>query len=90
MTTILNFFLLLPPITVDLFHTNAPFLLLPPASCGIEEAEQPEGHQESEEGHGDAPLIPAPNTSALEEMANYSNKRKLRHTRRSLETAVPT
>uniref|UniRef100_A0A8C5WDI7 Protein scribble homolog n=1 Tax=Leptobrachium leishanense TaxID=445787 RepID=A0A8C5WDI7_9ANUR len=32
----------------------------------------------------------APDTSALEEMANYSNKRKLRHTRRSLETAVPT
>ncbi|XP_069588248.1 protein scribble homolog isoform X5 [Ranitomeya imitator] len=35
-------------------------------------------------------LLPAPNTSALEEVANYSNKRKLRHTRRSLETAVPT
>ncbi|CAH2286212.1 scribble homolog isoform X14 [Pelobates cultripes] len=32
----------------------------------------------------------APSTSALEEMASYSNKRKLRHTRRSLETAVPT
>ncbi|XP_073488499.1 protein scribble homolog isoform X16 [Aquarana catesbeiana] len=60
------------------------------ASCSIEEAEQPEGNEEAEEEHGDAPPIPAPNTSALEEMANYSNKRKLRHTRRSLETAVPT
>ncbi|XP_077349603.1 protein scribble homolog isoform X13 [Lithobates pipiens] len=60
------------------------------ASCSIEEAEQPEGYEEAEEEHGDAPPIPAPNTSTLEEMANYSNKRKLRHTRRSLETAVPT
>ncbi|XP_072269318.1 protein scribble homolog [Pyxicephalus adspersus] len=60
------------------------------ASCSIDEAEQPEGHEEADEEHGDAPPIPAPNTSALEEMANYSNKRKLRHTRRSLETAVPT
>ncbi|XP_051785149.1 protein scribble homolog isoform X11 [Erpetoichthys calabaricus] len=34
--------------------------------------------------------IPLPATSALEEMALYSNKRKLRHSRRSLETAVPT
>ncbi|XP_069552543.1 protein scribble homolog isoform X3 [Brachyistius frenatus] len=33
---------------------------------------------------------PLPNTSALEEMALYSNKRKLRQGRRSLETAVPT
>ncbi|XP_029979703.1 protein scribble homolog isoform X2 [Sphaeramia orbicularis] len=31
-----------------------------------------------------------PTTSALEEMALYSNKRKLRQGRRSLETAVPT
>ncbi|XP_071340931.1 protein scribble homolog isoform X12 [Trachinotus anak] len=31
-----------------------------------------------------------PATSALEEMALYSNKRKLRQGRRSLETAVPT
>ncbi|XP_040211010.1 protein scribble homolog isoform X16 [Rana temporaria] len=60
------------------------------ASYSIEEVEQPEGHKEDVEEHGDAPPIPAPNTSALEEMANYSNKRKLRHTRRSLETAVPT
>ncbi|XP_026217635.1 protein scribble homolog isoform X8 [Anabas testudineus] len=33
---------------------------------------------------------PLPTTSALEEMALYSNKRKLRQGRRSLETAVPT
>ncbi|KAM4790957.1 protein scribble homolog isoform 3-T3 [Cyanocitta cristata] len=32
----------------------------------------------------------APTPSALEDMALYSNKRKLRHSRRSLETAVPT
>ncbi|KAM6411021.1 protein scribble homolog isoform 10-T10 [Pluvialis apricaria] len=31
-----------------------------------------------------------PTSSALEEMALYSSKRKLRHSRRSLETAVPT
>ncbi|XP_077952157.1 protein scribble homolog isoform X27 [Gasterosteus aculeatus] len=35
-----------------------------------------------------SPDVPA--TSALEEMALYSNKRKLRQGRRSLETAVPT
>ncbi|XP_015209889.2 protein scribble homolog isoform X19 [Lepisosteus oculatus] len=34
--------------------------------------------------------IPLPTTSAIEEMALYSNRRKLRHGRRSLETAVPT
>uniref|UniRef100_A0A3P9KCS5 Protein scribble homolog n=1 Tax=Oryzias latipes TaxID=8090 RepID=A0A3P9KCS5_ORYLA len=33
---------------------------------------------------------PLPATSALEEMALYSSKRKLRQGRRSLETAVPT
>ncbi|XP_031148683.1 protein scribble homolog isoform X6 [Sander lucioperca] len=33
---------------------------------------------------------PLPATSALEEMALYSNKRKLRQGRRSLETAMPT
>ncbi|XP_051630708.1 protein scribble homolog isoform X25 [Manacus candei] len=32
----------------------------------------------------------APTPSALEDMALYSSKRKLRHSRRSLETAVPT
>ncbi|XP_072567849.1 protein scribble homolog isoform X19 [Paramormyrops kingsleyae] len=35
-----------------------------------------------------SPLLPV--SSALEEMALYSNKRKLRQGRRSLETAVPT
>ncbi|XP_063339437.1 protein scribble homolog isoform X7 [Pelmatolapia mariae] len=35
-------------------------------------------------------VTPLPATSALEEMALYSNKRKLRQGRRSLETAVPT
>ncbi|XP_054876860.1 protein scribble homolog isoform X20 [Poeciliopsis prolifica] len=43
-------------------------------------------------GHGpevEAPA-PLPATSALEEMALYSNKRKLRQGRRSLEAAVPT
>ncbi|XP_075172095.1 protein scribble homolog [Anomaloglossus baeobatrachus] len=53
-----------------------------------EEAQQREALEEYGEGQDDP--LPAPNTSALEEMANYSNKRKLRHTRRSLETAVPT
>ncbi|XP_023182530.1 protein scribble homolog isoform X5 [Xiphophorus maculatus] len=46
----------------------------------------------SNAGHGpevEAP-IPLPATSALEEMALYSNKRKLRQGRRSLEAAVPT
>ncbi|KAK9527582.1 hypothetical protein VZT92_014131 [Zoarces viviparus] len=38
----------------------------------------------------EAPSPPPPATSALEEMALYSNKRKLRQGRRSLETAVPT
>ncbi|XP_064010594.1 protein scribble homolog isoform X9 [Pogoniulus pusillus] len=33
---------------------------------------------------------PTPTSSALEEMALYSSKRKLRHGRRSLEAAVPT
>lgn len=37
----------------------------------------------------EAATLPAA-TSALEEMALYSNKRKLRQGRRSLETAVPT
>uniref|UniRef100_UPI0037E75CE4 protein scribble homolog isoform X3 n=1 Tax=Semicossyphus pulcher TaxID=241346 RepID=UPI0037E75CE4 len=37
----------------------------------------------------EVPATP-PATSALEEMALYSNKRKLRQGRRSLETAVPT
>ncbi|TRZ00120.1 hypothetical protein DNTS_020310, partial [Danionella cerebrum] len=34
--------------------------------------------------------VPVANTSALEEMALYSNKRKLRQGRRSLEAPVPT
>ncbi|XP_077480127.1 protein scribble homolog isoform X11 [Stigmatopora argus] len=41
-------------------------------------------------GSSPEPEIPVSNTSALEEMALYSNKRKLRQGRRSLETAVPT
>uniref|UniRef100_A0AAR2IQ29 Protein scribble homolog n=1 Tax=Pygocentrus nattereri TaxID=42514 RepID=A0AAR2IQ29_PYGNA len=36
------------------------------------------------------PVAPVATTSALEEMALYSNKRKLRQGRRSLETPVPT
>ncbi|KAI4891366.1 hypothetical protein NFI96_022950 [Prochilodus magdalenae] len=36
------------------------------------------------------PVAPVAATSALEEMALYSNKRKLRQGRRSLETPVPT
>ncbi|XP_061569601.1 protein scribble homolog [Cololabis saira] len=48
----------------------------------------------SNPGHTESPeveiSIPLPATSALEEMALYSNKRKLRQGRRSLETAVPT
>ncbi|XP_067294650.1 protein scribble homolog [Pseudorasbora parva] len=36
------------------------------------------------------PEVPAATTSALEEMALYSNKRKLRQGRRSLEAPVPT
>ncbi|XP_066536281.1 protein scribble homolog isoform X1 [Hoplias malabaricus] len=38
----------------------------------------------------EVPLVPVAATSALEEMALYSNKRKLRQGRRSLETPVPT
>lgn len=34
--------------------------------------------------------VPMATTSALEEMALYSNKRKLRQGRRSLEAPVPT
>ncbi|XP_063780808.1 protein scribble homolog [Pseudophryne corroboree] len=61
------------------------------APCGVEEAEQPqEALEDEEEERGDASPAPTSNTSALEEMATYSSKRKLRHTRRSLETAVPT
>ncbi|KAG9471641.1 hypothetical protein GDO78_013971 [Eleutherodactylus coqui] len=62
------------------------------APCSLEEAEgqQKEYLEEFKEEHEDPNPIPPSNTSALEEMANYSNKRKLRHTRRSLETAVPT
>ncbi|XP_069812110.1 protein scribble homolog, partial [Dendropsophus ebraccatus] len=61
------------------------------APCSVEEAEEQEETLEELAAEHKAPdPIPAPNTSALEEMANYSNKRKLRHTRRSLETAVPT
>lgn len=36
------------------------------------------------------PEVPVAATSALEEMALYSNKRKLRQGRRSLEAPVPT
>lgn len=36
------------------------------------------------------PEVPVATTSALEEMALYSNKRKLRQGRRSLEAPVPT
>ncbi|XP_064263227.1 protein scribble homolog isoform X14 [Passer domesticus] len=48
-----------------------------------------DGQPEEEDalGAGD-PSAAAP--SALEDMALYSSKRKLRHSRRSLETAVPT
>ncbi|KAL7876257.1 hypothetical protein AOLI_G00112200 [Acnodon oligacanthus] len=38
----------------------------------------------------EVPVAPVAATSALEEMALYSNKRKLRQGRRSLETPVPT
>nr|XP_046227394.1 protein scribble homolog isoform X3 [Scatophagus argus] len=48
----------------------------------------------SKPGHAVSPEAEVPTslpaTSALEEMALYSNKRKLRQGRRSLETAVPT
>ncbi|XP_063063097.1 protein scribble homolog isoform X17 [Engraulis encrasicolus] len=39
---------------------------------------------------GDVEVSPVVGSTALEEMALYSNKRKLRQARRSLETAVPT
>ncbi|XP_074415507.1 protein scribble homolog isoform X16 [Zonotrichia albicollis] len=48
---------------------------------------QPEEEEEEALAAGD-PSAAAP--SALEDMALYSSKRKLRHSRRSLETAVPT
>ncbi|XP_051467334.1 protein scribble homolog isoform X21 [Apus apus] len=37
-----------------------------------------------------APRDPSPPPSALEDLPLYSNRRKLRHSRRSLEAAVPT
>uniref|UniRef100_A0AAY5EIP7 Protein scribble homolog n=1 Tax=Electrophorus electricus TaxID=8005 RepID=A0AAY5EIP7_ELEEL len=40
--------------------------------------------------HAKVPIAPVAAKSALEEMALYSNKRKLRQGRRSLETPVPT
>ncbi|KAG8430222.1 hypothetical protein GDO86_018230 [Hymenochirus boettgeri] len=55
-------------------------------TCSLEHLDQ-----RRQEEHGESDPPPTPNTTALEEMANYSNKRKLRHTRRSLESAaVPT
>ncbi|XP_056410308.1 protein scribble homolog [Hyla sarda] len=59
-------------------------------SCSIEDTEEQQKEEEFADEHEAPNPIPAPNTSPLEEMANYSNKRKLRHSRRSLETAVPT
>ncbi|XP_073399380.1 protein scribble homolog isoform X5 [Dendrobates tinctorius] len=81
---------------------TSPGRLSPDAICGSQYTEdsrisapytfEEEDRREAVEDFGEQQdgLLPAPNTSALEEMANYSNKRKLRHTRRSLETAVPT
>ncbi|XP_032406893.1 protein scribble homolog isoform X13 [Xiphophorus hellerii] len=70
-----------------------------PSSKPVYDIQTPDAAEEvqyidasSNAGHGpevEAP-IPLPATSALEEMALYSNKRKLRQGRRSLEAAVPT
>ncbi|XP_061660889.1 protein scribble homolog isoform X7 [Syngnathoides biaculeatus] len=49
-----------------------------------------DGPQHPGPGAGPEAEVPVPATSALEEMALYSNKRKLRQGRRSLEAAVPT
>ncbi|XP_069477943.1 protein scribble homolog isoform X22 [Ambystoma mexicanum] len=47
--------------------------------------------EDGEVDHADlAENISMPNTSALDEMSVYSSKRKLRHSRRSLEAAIPT
>ncbi|XP_014868999.1 PREDICTED: protein scribble homolog isoform X15 [Poecilia mexicana] len=70
-----------------------------PSSKPVYDIQTPDAAEEvqyidasSNAGHGpevEAPA-PMPTTSALEEMALYSNKRKLRQGRRSLEAAVPT
>ncbi|PWA18138.1 hypothetical protein CCH79_00004044 [Gambusia affinis] len=70
-----------------------------PSSKPVYDIQTPDAAEEvqyidasSNAGHGpevEAPA-PLPSTSALEEMALYSNKRKLRQGRRSLEAAVPT
>ncbi|KAM4719103.1 protein scribble homolog [Anableps anableps] len=72
-----------------------------PSSKPVYDIQTPDAAEEvqyidasSNAGHGVSPEVeiptPLPATSALEEMALYSNKRKLRQGRRSLETAVPT
>ncbi|XP_041824319.1 protein scribble homolog isoform X4 [Melanotaenia boesemani] len=73
-----------------------------PSSKPVYDIQSPETAEEmqyiddgsSNPGHTASPEVevptPVPATSALEEMALYSNKRKLRQGRRSLETAVPT
>ncbi|KAK5615604.1 hypothetical protein CRENBAI_024840 [Crenichthys baileyi] len=72
-----------------------------PSSKPVYDIQTPDAAEEvqyidasSNAGHGFSPEVqvptPPPATSALEEMALYSNKRKLRQGRRSLETAVPT
>ncbi|MED6263315.1 hypothetical protein CHARACLAT_003431, partial [Characodon lateralis] len=72
-----------------------------PSSKPVYDIQTPDAAEEvqyidasSNAGHGFSPEVevptPLPATSALEEMALYSNKRKLRQGRRSLETAVPT
>ncbi|XP_047205324.1 protein scribble homolog isoform X16 [Girardinichthys multiradiatus] len=72
-----------------------------PSSKPVYDIQTPDAAEEvqyidasSNAGHGFSPEVevptPLPATSALEEMAHYSNKRKLRQGRRSLETAVPT
>ncbi|KAF3836314.1 hypothetical protein F7725_028872 [Dissostichus mawsoni] len=64
-----------------------------PSSKPVYDIQSPDAVEELQfidDGSSNPGAPPLPATSALEEMALYSNKRKLRQGRRSLETAVPT
>ncbi|XP_057680945.1 protein scribble homolog isoform X8 [Corythoichthys intestinalis] len=67
---------------------TSPGRLSPDAADDVQYIDDSSQHPGSP--HSPDPEVPVSTTSALEEMALYSNKRKLRQGRRSLETAVPT
>ncbi|XP_029955844.1 protein scribble homolog isoform X5 [Salarias fasciatus] len=69
---------------------TSPGRLSPDAADDLQFVHDGPGNQGSAASAEVEAAAPLPATSALEEMAMYSNKRKLRQGRRSLETAVPT